>query len=270
LKRKIQEENMNIYYGTAKVFSSDKISGNTFKLVIKLPQKIDYFCGQFMRIKPINQYTPRLFKPFTIVDYDSVKNLITVFIKIVGEATKDFSKLKKGDVLEIHAPCGNPETESQILKIKSSFILVGGGAGMFGIMSFAKLLSDNNRQTKILIGAKDLKDVPNNSNLNFHEIIKIEEKNGFVTELLEKELKKQTPTKPTVIACGPRAMLKKVSQICDLHKNRYFLILEEYMACGIGTCCGCAVSVKGGEYKKVCKDGPVFDGKIIDWKRTYT
>jgi dihydroorotate dehydrogenase electron transfer subunit len=36
------------------------------------------------------------------------------------------------------------------------------------------------------------------------------------------------------------------------------------MACGVGACYGCAVSVaerrsSGSEYKLVCSDGPVFD-----------
>ena len=39
------------------------------------------------------------------------------------------------------------------------------------------------------------------------------------------------------------------------------------MACGIGVCLGCAVAIKtedGFTYKRVCKDGPVFDNYEID------
>ena len=38
------------------------------------------------------------------------------------------------------------------------------------------------------------------------------------------------------------------------------------MACGIGACVGCVVQIKDGDgwvYKKVCKDGPVFDSKEV-------
>jgi dihydroorotate oxidase B, electron transfer subunit (EC 1.3.3.1) len=41
--------------------------------------------------------------------------------------------------------------------------------------------------------------------------------------------------------------------------------IEERMACGVGVCLGCAVSAKSG-YKRVCKDGPVFDIDEIDWE----
>jgi len=41
--------------------------------------------------------------------------------------------------------------------------------------------------------------------------------------------------------------------------------MEARMACGIGTCLGCVIKTKSG-YKKVCKDGPVFDSKEIEWQ----
>ena len=39
--------------------------------------------------------------------------------------------------------------------------------------------------------------------------------------------------------------------------------LEEFMACGVGGCAGCVVEVQTDEgpyMKRVCVDGPVFDG----------
>jgi dihydroorotate dehydrogenase electron transfer subunit len=45
--------------------------------------------------------------------------------------------------------------------------------------------------------------------------------------------------------------------------------LEERMACGIGACLGCVVAAKDKDgktaYKRVCKDGPVFDIREILW-----
>ena len=39
-------------------------------------------------------------------------------------------------------------------------------------------------------------------------------------------------------------------------------------ACGLGACLGCAVKVssRGGPvYQYVCKNGPVFPARVIDW-----
>ena len=38
------------------------------------------------------------------------------------------------------------------------------------------------------------------------------------------------------------------------------------MACGVGACLGCTISTKEGN-KKCCKDGPVFDGEILDFAK---
>ena len=84
---------------------------------------------------------------------------------------------------------------------------------------------------------------------------------GLVTDLLKNVL--QT-NKPTIYACGPKPMLKEIAHIT--FRNRIFAqgSLEENMACGVGACLGCAVKTKAG-YKRVCKDGPVFNLKEIKW-----
>jgi dihydroorotate dehydrogenase electron transfer subunit len=44
--------------------------------------------------------------------------------------------------------------------------------------------------------------------------------------------------------------------------------LEEFMACAVGGCAGCAVRVNtptGPAMKRVCVDGPVFDAAAVDW-----
>ena len=50
--------------------------------------------------------------------------------------------------------------------------------------------------------------------------------------------------------------------------------LEARMGCGYGACVGCAVDIRESSpdkaeeiitRKKVCKDGPVFDGKAVVW-----
>ena len=42
--------------------------------------------------------------------------------------------------------------------------------------------------------------------------------------------------------------------------------LEEFMACAVGGCAGCAVAVRiatGTAMKRVCVDGPVFDAATV-------
>ena len=61
-------------------------------------------------------------------------------------------------------------------------------------------------------------------------------------------------------ACGPLPMLKALTK----YNADSQLSLEERMGCGFGACMGCSIQTKNG-YKRVCKDGPVFDKEELLW-----
>ena len=63
-----------------------------------------------------------------------------------------------------------------------------------------------------------------------------------------------------VFACGPLPMLKAVY---ELSPDGEFS-LEERMGCGFGACMGCSIKTRSG-YRRVCKDGPVFEKKELLW-----
>jgi dihydroorotate dehydrogenase electron transfer subunit len=65
-------------------------------------------------------------------------------------------------------------------------------------------------------------------------------------------------------------MLKAVASLAAQYGIWAEVSLEAYMACGIGVCHGCVVSIltpTGREYQRVCKEGPVFDAITVDWKQ---
>lgn len=68
-----------------------------------------------------------------------------------------------------------------------------------------------------------------------------------------------------VLACGPRPMLKSVAKVAAEFGVPCQVSMEERMACGIGACLGCAVRMKDGTMRHVCKDGPIFNGAEVDW-----
>ena len=65
-----------------------------------------------------------------------------------------------------------------------------------------------------------------------------------------------------IFACGPKPMLKEIIKISKKYRIPAQVSLEEHMACGVGACFGCVVQTKKG-YRRVCKDGPVFDTKEL-------
>ena len=66
-----------------------------------------------------------------------------------------------------------------------------------------------------------------------------------------------------IYACGPHSMLLEISKILEKYPQiNCQASFEQFMGCGIGACCGCSIETKSG-YKKVCKDGPVFNLREI-------
>ena len=91
---------------------------------------------------------------------------------------------------------------------------------------------------------------------------------GFVTDLLKEILRIPYPASriPALYACGPKPMLKEVARIAKSKRIPCQILLEEYMACGVGVCLGCPVMTKSG-YRMVCKDGPVFELSEVVWDK---
>jgi len=65
--------------------------------------------------------------------------------------------------------------------------------------------------------------------------------------------------------CGPAGMLSALHSYAVSKSVPCFVSLEARMACGVGVCQGCAIKVAGSRYALVCKDGPVFESRLVDW-----
>lgn len=87
---------------------------------------------------------------------------------------------------------------------------------------------------------------------------------GSVVELLKKILAmRHAPCAMRIYACGPKEMFLEIKKALEKYPQIQAQVsFEQFMGCGLGICYGCAIETKEG-YKKVCKDGPVFDLKII-------
>ena len=70
-----------------------------------------------------------------------------------------------------------------------------------------------------------------------------------------------------LFACGPTPMLKAIARVARRFGVPCQVSLEEFMACAVGGCAGCAVRVVtdagGPAMKRVCVDGPVFDATAV-------
>ena len=94
---------------------------------------------------------------------------------------------------------------------------------------------------------------------------------GYVTELAREWLQSLPPAELSeveIFSCGPTPMLKAVAELARTYNLPCQVCLEEFMACAVGGCAGCAVRVRDGSeeaMKRVCVDGPVFPADTVVW-----
>lgn len=217
--------------------------------------------GQFFELKRPELVYPILRKPISI--YDVQGSVISLMIKRLGKGTEQFSQMQAGDKLDILGPLGNgfPLVEKQ------KAVLVSGGIGYPPLYYLKKKLNELNTDTYWLHGGQGKDDIfpadelwTNNGSEGKAGLVA----DGFINYL-------QTHKADIIYACGPKPMLKALSILAAEFEVPLYVSLEEYMACGIGVCHGCAVPVKPSEhqsysYKNVCKDGPVFRADEIVWE----
>lgn len=88
---------------------------------------------------------------------------------------------------------------------------------------------------------------------------------GLVTEPLKERLK-GAAANLEVFACGPWAMMKAASTVCEEFNKDCFCSLERYMACGFGVCLACVYKKNGDDkYHTCCKEGPIVNGLEVNW-----
>ena len=85
---------------------------------------------------------------------------------------------------------------------------------------------------------------------------------GRVTEVLAEAF---ADGPQVAYVCGPEAMTRAVADVCAASRVACQVSLERLMACGIGACLSCVVTLRSGS-ARACVDGPVFDAEEVCWE----
>ena len=252
-----------------KLLYNKRVRGSCFCGIIDAPKIAKKaYPGQFVNVKISPDSDPLLRRPFSIqgVRGSSIK----ILYEVVGLATRILSEKKAGEYLDIIGPLGNGFSCQLSAVSRQRSILVAGGMGAAPLVFLAEKIKKG--KTLVLIGAKTEGQILCEKDFRgLGCVVKIATDDGSkgfqgkITELLEKILLSTINHQPSAIyACGPRPMLKAITQISKKYKIPAQISLEEHMACGIGACLGCAIKTING-YRRVCKEGPVFKADEISW-----
>ena len=240
----------------ARVKSIRYLNTDTILFELSCPEIASYAKpGQFVNVS-CDKFLKR---PFGIAGADKDDGIIKIGVKIVGHGTENLSLLKEGDMVDILGPLGNGFD----LDSFDSYILAGGGTGVFPLNFTYDVLCRMGKEVSVVFGFRNMEQVIMNQ-----EAFVITTDSGdygihgnVITGLDSIEIKGN----PCVLCVGPAPMMKGVGAWAQSKGLKCFVSTEQHMACGVGICLVCVCKTKsdvpGEDFKHVrcCKDGPVFD-----------
>ncbi len=291
-QQKAQQNRGTIFVEDGEVLSIDAFPGEQFVMRVRAPK-----CaaaaepGSFVHVRCDETLPMR--RPLSIMRAGD--DWIEVLYKTVGYGLHLLSRKTPGESVSVLGPIGQP---FRTIPERPNTVLIGGGVGIPPMIFVADRLrrARDGAQALAILGSEipfpfDLipsrletpwLDADTNSTMPLLESWGVPTRlatlagykgcfDGYVTDLAEQWLKTLSADdleKTVVFACGPTPMLKAVADLAARYALPCQVSLEEYMACAVGGCAGCAVKVTtpdGEAMKRVCVDGPVFDAATVVW-----
>jgi dihydroorotate dehydrogenase electron transfer subunit len=282
-----------IFLEEAEVVAHERFEGHQYVLTIRASK-----CAQAARPGAFVHLTCDeslpMRRPLSIMRADATRGTIDVLYKIVGQGLALLAKKKPGERISSLGPIGKPFVPHPQ---RPRTLLVGGGVGIPPMVFLAESLRDRDdvewkplvlmgseipfpfraRPSTILvegmpagaIAAMPMLDewgIPSRlaTMAGFPGCF-----DGYVTDLAAAwlgSLDRTASSEVEMFACGPTVMLKAAAAVARRFDIPCQVSLEEFMACAVGGCAGCAVRVEtptGPAMKRVCVDGPVFDARAV-------
>ncbi len=271
-----------IYSVEAEVLQQTKYPGGQYVVRFHAPDCArTATAGSFVHV----QCTPGIpmRRPLSILRANAAEGWVEVLYKVVGQGLQALTVAAPGDTVSVLGPIGQGFRPDPA---RSVALLIGGGVGIPPLMFLAEVLVhspgprwapraffgselpfpfevDVTRGTLVQLDAAGIpSELASNAGLPGA-------KRGYVTDLARVWLAGQPAGelgRITIYACGPTPMLRAVQKVADEFQIPSQLCLEEFMACAVGGCAGCVVPVLidgQRQMKRVCVDGPVFDGASV-------
>lgn len=282
-----------IFVEDAELLSQQEYPGQQFVIRLRAPKCAAAATpGSFAHLTVDPQVPMR--RPLSIQRVDAKAGWVEMLYKIVGPGLEALSKRPVGSTISVMGPIGNGFKPSPG---RPRTLLVGGGVGIPPMVFLAESLkerTDAEWKPLVLMGSEipfpfqtrpstilvpgipdgviacmpllDGWNVPSRlaTLAGFPGCF-----DGYVTDLAAawlSSLDERVLAEVEMFACGPTPMLQATARVARRFGVPCQVSLEEFMACAVGGCAGCAVPVvtdAGLAMKRVCVDGPVFDANAV-------
>lgn len=278
-----------MWQGKVTILANEEVAPGYFRMALEAPQVAgEAKAGQFIHVRVGDEYDPLLRRPLSIhriglklkAEKPKAESLklqdIEILYEKVGKGTRILAEKQAGEELDILGPLGKGFNLPGDLK---TAVLIAGGMGVAPLLAWAEEIKAKVKNVYVIIGARTKGLVLcENDFRGLAMEVKIATDDGskgykgLATDLLKESLSTFNLKLSTMVyACGPKEMLRETASFTVDRGIPCQLSLESQMGCGVGACLGCVVRVKGLKfrvegYKRVCKDGPVFEAGEIIWE----
>lgn len=251
-----------------------------YRLEAAIPGPVEFVPGQFAMVSGWPGNDPLLPRPLAIFRSAAGpkgKGVVEFVYKVVGRGTALLSGLHPGAPVSLTLPLGRG---FDLGKEGRTYWLVGGGVGFSSVFPAAAALARRRAEFEMFLGGKTREELPprewtpGGSDPSRIRLCTEDGTAGFygkVTDAVRERLaslSKPDAARLTILSCGPPAMQKELAAAAAERGVGMQAALESHMACGYGVCWGCVIALKEEEktsYRRVCKEGPVFDAREVVW-----
>lgn len=255
---------------TAKVLANEVVASGVYKLVARVPEPFEIpQVGQFLTIRIGEGIAPLLRRPFAYSNFDSSNGTLELIYEKRGNATSLLSSYQANDSIDILGPLGKGFTMPANGTLP---VLLAGGVGIGPMLFLYQELVNHGFKPILIVGARSAERLPRElfpkATILYTDDGSIGGK-GTVLDGLISLKSRSLLNHPLLYLCGPHVMMRVVYlwSKSNLSKASVQVSLEQTMGCAVGACMGCVVKIhhqKG--FARVCCEGPVFDGDLINWE----
>jgi dihydroorotate dehydrogenase electron transfer subunit len=258
-----------VIYEPATVVSNTELAPGHHLLLLQVSQPLpDVRAGQFVNLRcdPADRHS--LLRPLSILDADPIAGTLSIYYKALGRLSTRLADAAAGTRLDCMYPLGTGFPWTTDLR---RVALVGGGVGLAPLLFWSRQLEPYGSTMHVegfFGGASAIDLVPSllveyDFPMRFATMDGSVGHHGTVVELFAQHCDEFD----AIYTCGPNAMMAALKATLPPGIPS-FASLEEYMACGVGACLGCVARIADGDsvqHLTVCKDGPVFDLRRVQF-----
>jgi dihydroorotate dehydrogenase electron transfer subunit len=253
----------------AEILENEAIAGGVYRMVLAGGAGTDPpLPGQFVNVY-LNDASRLLPRPISVCDRSAER--LTLVYGAVGAGTRQMASYARGTRLRVGPPAGRG-FDPGAAQGASRVSLVGGGLGAAPLLFLARALrAAGVRSLRAVLGygSETFLTSAFEAHCDALHIATDDGRTGFRGSAVE--LLKELPLAggEYFFACGPSPMLRSLSRFASGQGIGLQLSLEERMGCGYGACLGCVCKIAGEKEafvnRRVCRDGPVFNGNEVIW-----